>query len=173
MPADPDAAGGARRDPPPVVGLVAEIRAAWSLVPAPPTDEVKVLAWGWGEQSWRVFVGVAPLDVDIDSAGFLGCTPLLDLPPRAAAAYLGPYLLSIIAGLQFQAENVVFYDLLTRAHLLHCLSEERFWTEVVRAELSSEGARAVEDCCVFLAANRGPLALPDDQCARMLELARR
>ena len=50
----------------------------------------------------QVFVGIAPVEVDISSPGFLGCTPLLDLPPTAAAPYLGTYLLSLLQGLKFQ-----------------------------------------------------------------------
>jgi hypothetical protein len=43
------------------------------------------------------------------SAGFLGCTPLLDLPPAAAAAHLGTYLLSLLHGLSLQERAGLFH----------------------------------------------------------------
>jgi hypothetical protein len=64
------------------------VRDAWASIPAPPAEDLKYMAWGWGEDAARELTGVAPMDVDMESKGFYAATPLLDLPPRAAAAHL-------------------------------------------------------------------------------------
>jgi hypothetical protein len=84
------------------------------------------MAWGWGEEAWQAFVNVAPMDVDIDSVGFNAADPLLNLPPRAAAAYLGPYLLSLLRGVEGQLAIGLFHDITTRAHTLTCLMLPNF-----------------------------------------------
>lgn len=152
--------------------LTAAVRSAWSAVPAPPAEDLKYMAWAYGEDSWRAFVNVDPVDVDIHSSSFLGCTPLLDLPPRAAAAYLGPYLLSLFEGLQFQEKKIVFYDILTRAHVLHVLSEESFWRSVIRAHLPPARLQCVRSCCAFMASESQQLNLSEEQRNQILALAR-
>src|SRR5688572_8505297 len=107
--------------------MEAAVRAAWSRIPAPPVDDVKWLGWSCGEESWRAFAGIAPMDVDISSPGFYACTPLLDLPPHAAAAYFGTYVLSLLRSLRLQEGTGLFGDLLTRAHVIHCLTNAEFW----------------------------------------------
>ena len=92
------------------------IRKAWSGFPASPAEELKSLEWEFGETSAREFVGVPPMDVNIGSAGFLGCTPLLTIPASAAATYLGTYMLSLTEGISYQEKIGIFHDLLTRAH---------------------------------------------------------
>jgi hypothetical protein len=44
------------------------------------------VAFTCGEEGSRALIGIAPVDVDITSVGFLACTPLLDLLHAAAAA---------------------------------------------------------------------------------------
>jgi hypothetical protein len=41
------------------------VRDAWASLPAPPADDLKYMAWGWGEEAAREFTGVAPMDVDL------------------------------------------------------------------------------------------------------------
>ena len=72
--------------------LSAEIKVAWAAVDAPPPKDKAIMDWEYGEDAVKAFVGVRPVDVDIESVGFRSATPLLELPGNAAAAYLGPYL---------------------------------------------------------------------------------
>jgi len=151
--------------------VAATIRLAWSRIPPPPAEDLKYLSWACGEDAWRTLVNVAPVAVDTSAAGFLGCTPLLDLPPRAAAAYLGPYLLSLIEGLKFQSENGVFYDILTRAHVITCLSDADFWNGVIRTHLPADCREALVELSALLASYREMMALPDGQLAQIADLA--
>ena len=129
------------------------------------------MAWGWGEEAWRAFVGIAPAEVDISSGGFLACTPLLDLPAKAAAAYLGTYLLSLLDGLKFQENCGIFYDLLTRAHLIHCLSEPNFWRTVIRPHLPTECQNTLTEFCSYLASRRDLLALSQEEIDLIVSLS--
>ena len=107
--------------------LRTEVHAAWDLWPVPDPADLQTLADEWGVKVWTAFAGVPPLEVDIGSSEFLQCTPLLDLPPPAAAAYLGTYLLSFLHSATLQRNTGMFYDFTTRAHLLVCLQNENFW----------------------------------------------
>jgi hypothetical protein len=139
--------------------MAAAVRAAWSRIPAPPDEDLQYMAWGWGEDAWRAFVGIAPVDVDISSPGFNAATPLLDLPPRAAAAYLGTYLLSLLHSLALQEGTGLFSDLLTRAHVIHCLTEPDFWRNVIRPCLPEECRQTLVEFSSYLTARREMLAL--------------
>ena len=139
-------------------------------VPAPPSEDLKYLAWGWGEEAARAFVGVAPIDVDINSSGFSACTPLLDLPPRAAAAYLGSFLMSLLKGLEFQQATGIFDDVLSRAHTLTCLTLPNFWEHVIRPFLSPECRDVLAQVVTFLVAEREALALTQEQVDVMVAL---
>jgi hypothetical protein len=114
------------------------VRAAWSTVPAPPKDDMIWMDWDSGQDATLALTGVAPMDVDIRSSGFSVATPLLDLPPRAAAAYLGTFLLSLLQGLEFQRVVGFFDDVITRAHTMTCLMDQNFWNDVIRKQLSPE-----------------------------------
>lgn len=153
--------------------LAAAVREAWSRVPTPPTEDVESLAWTCGEDVVDAFAGVAPVDVDVSSSEFLGCTPLLELPSPTAAAYLGSYMLSLLEGLAFQRSHVVFYDLLTRAHLIHCLGEPSFWQSVIRPNLPRECTEVLQRFCAYLASNSDLLALRRDQAIRIVALSER
>lgn len=144
------------------------VRRAWSTVPAPPAEDLQLMEWGWGEKAANAFVGVAPVDVDIQSGGFAAATPLLDLPPRAAAAYLGPYLLSLLDGLEFQKRVGLFDDVLSRAHTLTCLTSPDFWAEVIRPFLPAECRDVLVEVVAYLTSERGMLALTDEQIETML-----
>lgn len=147
------------------------VRIAWSQIPPPPAEDLKYMAWGCGEDAWRTFVGIPPVAVDISSKSFLKCTPLLDLPAAAAAAYLGTYLLSLLDGLKFQEDFGVFYDILTRAHVIQCLSESSFWQEVIRPHLPAECRQTLAELVAYLAPRRELLALPQDQMDRIVALS--
>ena len=147
------------------------VRKAWAPIPAPPAEDLKFMAWGWGEEAWHAFVNVAPMDVDIRSAGFYAATPLLDIPSRAAAAYLGPYLLSLLQHLDFQKNVGIFYDCITRAHTLTCLLLPSFWEEVIRPFLPSECRQVLVEVVAFLASEREALPLTQEQADTMVALA--
>lgn len=151
--------------------LIEAVREAWSGVPAPPAEDLQYVDWGWGEAAERALVGVTPMDVDITSAGFLGTTPLLDIPPRAAAAYLGPYLLSLLRGLSLQEQTGLFHDVITRAHVLNALSQEDFWRDVIRPFLSADVQRTLVDLAHYLASRRDLLGLAQEYADRIVTLA--
>jgi|tagenome__1003787_1003787.scaffolds.fasta_scaffold20844416_2 hypothetical protein len=142
--------------------LFEAVREAWDVVPAPPAEDLQYMEWGWGEEAARAFVGVRPVDVDIESHGFYAATPLLDLPPRAAAAYLGTYLMSLLKGLQLQQLSGVFDDVLTRAHTLTCLSLPSFW-ERVSSLLTPDCHRVLVEVVGYLTTMKTELALTDQQ----------
>lgn len=147
------------------------VRAAWRDVPPPATDEMKGMEWGWGEAAARAFVGVAPVDVDTESAGFHAATPLFDLPPSAAAAYLGTFLISLLSSIELQESIGLFDDLVTRPHTITCLTSESFWARVIRRCLAPTRQHVVEEVVRFLAAKKDVLALTAEQVAAMARLA--
>ncbi len=151
--------------------LYEDVRAAWASIPAPPAEDLQYMAWGWGEEAARAFVGVAPVDVDIGSHGFHAATPLLDLPPRAAAAYLGTFLLSLLKGLEFQQAFGLFDDVLSRAHTLTCLTSPAFWKRVIRPLLPLQCREVLAEVVSFLASEQEALALTREQVDTMLALA--
>jgi hypothetical protein len=139
------------------------VRDAWAPIPAPPVEDLKYMAWGWGEDAAREFTGVAPMDVDMSSKGFFAATPLLDLPPRAAAAYLGTYLLALLRGLEFQKAVGIFTDVLHRAHTLTCLTFPPFWERVVKPFLPPKCREVLAQVTLFVASEHETLALtPED-----------
>ena len=149
------------------------VRAAWSAVPAPPKDDMKILHWEGGEDAVLAFTGVAPMDVDVESIGFDMTTPLLDLPPRAAAAYLGTFLISLLQGLDFQERVGIFDDFLSRAHTLQCLTQPKFWEEVIRKCSPPECQEAVVKVSRFLASKHDDLPLDQEQVDTLVALANR
>lgn len=151
--------------------LYEAVRDAWASIPAPPVEDLQHMAWGWGDEAARAFVGIAPVDVDHDSTGFHAATPLLDLPPRAAAAYLGTYLMSLLKGLEFQESVGIFDDVVTRAHTLTCLTLPRFWERVIRPYLSPRRREVLSQVVSYLAAQKDALALTQEQVDLMLALA--
>jgi hypothetical protein len=130
---------------------------AWASIPAPPAEDLKYMAWGWGEDAAREFTGVAPMDVDITSKGFHAADPLLDLPPRAAAAYLGTYLLALLRSIEDQKAIGIYVGF--RAHILTCLTTPRFWERVVKPFLPPKCREVLAQVTLFFASEHEALAL--------------
>lgn len=151
--------------------MMAVVHKAWSAVPAPPAIDLRYIEQECGQDSARAFVGVAPVDVDISSPGFLGCMPLFDIPPKATAAYLGTYVLSLLHGLRVQERVGLFADVISRAHTIHCLTAENFWRDVIRPHLSEECRQALRELSVYLASRRALLDLPKEQSDSLVSLA--
>lgn len=141
--------------------LNAEIQAAWALMEAPAPQDMTVMDWEYGEDAKKAFVGVRPIDVDINSAGFAAATPLLELPAHAAAAYLGPYLLSLIKG--FQIEEAVGFpvDIKTRSYTIFAMSSANFWTDIAGPHLN--------DACVSVLAKVARFAVENSEVFQLSE----
>jgi len=150
--------------------LLEEVRDGWSAIPAPPAEDMEYMDYGWGEEAARAFIGVEPVDVDISSVGFYAATPLLDIPPRAAAAYLGTFLLSLLKGIELQESIGLFTDILSRAHTLTCLESPSFWQKVIRPHLPPNCQKVLIRVVNFLIAKAKALALTEDQKNIMLTL---
>jgi hypothetical protein len=147
------------------------VRDAWASIPAPPAEDLKYMAWGWGEDAARAFIGVAPMDVDRESKGFYAATPLLDLPPRAAAAYLGTYLLDLLRSLEFQKSVGIFSDVRHRAHTITCLTTPDFWEEV-RPFLPPKCREVLAQVALFIASEHEAFAsLTPEKVATIRALA--
>jgi hypothetical protein len=147
------------------------VRTAWSTVPAPPDDDMKSMEWAWGKEAALAFTGVAPMAVDIRSSGFAAATPLLDLPPRAAAAYLGPFLVALLKGLEFKLRVGFFDDVLTRAHTITALTNRRFWATAIRKHLPQRAQEAAEKAAIHVADHRDAFGLDQIQVDALLNLA--
>jgi hypothetical protein len=145
--------------------LNAEIHAAWAVMEAPAPQDMAVMDWEYGEDAKKAFVGVRPIDVDIGSAGFAAATPLLELPAHAAAAYLGPYLLSLIKG--FQIEEAVGFpvDIKTRSYTLFAMSSPTFWTDIAGPHLN--------DACVSVLGKVARFVVQNDEVFQLSEEERR
>ena len=142
------------------------IREAWASIPAPPAEDLKYMAWGWGEDAAREFTGVAPMDVDRRSKGFFAATPLLDLPSRASAAYLGTYLLSLLRTIEEQKTIGIYVDLLQRAHVITCLRTPYFW-EDIKPFLSPKCREVLAQVTLLVASEHEDFALTPKQVETM------
>ena len=151
--------------------LISAVRQAWSRIPAPPAEDMRVVEWECGEEGVQALVSIAPMDVDIGSAGFLGCTPLLELPPAAAAAYLGTYVWSLLDNLALQEKVGIFADVGTRAHVLHCLMHPRLWQTAIRPFLPAECRQALVELSSHLASRRNLLAISQEEVDQIRTLA--
>ena len=146
------------------------VRDAWASIPAPPAEDLKYMAWGWGEDAAREFTGVAPMDVDTHSKGFFAATPLFDLPNRAAAAYLGTYLVYMLRSLERQKAIGIYSDVILRAHIFTCLTTPHFW-EDIRPFLPPKCREALAQVTLFFASEPEALALTPKQVETMRALA--
>lgn len=147
------------------------VRHAWAPVAAPPIDDLDMMEWKWGGSAAQAFTGIAPVDVDTDSPGFHAATPLMDLPPSAAAAYLGTYLLSLLQSLMLQESAGIYDDIVTRPHTLTCLTNPGFWNRVIRPHLTAPCLRATTEVARHLATRQDELALTTAQAQALREAA--
>ncbi len=123
--------------------LKAEVQAAWSVMEAPSPQDMALMDGEYGEDAKNAFVGVRPADVDIDSVGFMAATPLLELPAHAAAAYLGPYLVSLLKGFQMQEVVGVSIDIKIRSHTIFAMASSSFWVDIAEPYLGDACVAAV------------------------------
>lgn len=144
---------------------------AWSQVKAPPIDDLEMMEWKWGKPAAQAFMGVAPVDVDTDSPGFHAATPLMDLPPTAAAAYLGTYLLSLLQSLMLQESVGIYDDIVTRPHTLTCLTNQGFWNRVIRPHLPTPCLQATAEVARYLTTRHADLPLTPMQVTALREAA--
>jgi hypothetical protein len=152
--------------------LKAEIKAAWAEMEAPPPQDMAIMEWEYGEDARDAFVGVRPVDVDIDSPGFLAATPLLELPSHAAAAYLGPYLVSLLQGFQLQQGFGVPVDIKTRAYTIYALSSPRFWTDIASPNLSDACVSVLAKVARFVVENGDVFQLSEEETRGLERLGR-
>jgi hypothetical protein len=146
------------------------VRFAWLNVNLPPKEEMSVMTQSCGTSAAQAFLGIPPMEVDIESAGFHSATPLFDLPPTAAAVYLGTFLLSLLKSLEFQAQTGMFDDLLTRPHTLTFLTSERLTTRVID-RLTHGQRQALATVARYLATQQTALATTRHQVERLRAVA--
>jgi hypothetical protein len=152
--------------------LLEKVRRVWSRIDAPAAHDMRALRWESGDEAAKAFTGVKPVDVDIQSPGFRMATPLLELPARATAAYMGTYMISLLFGLIVQ-ENVGFpTDITTRAHTLSIMMAPNFWTDIAGPHLPPECLDVVGDVAALVISRRDELTLTDKDVARFEKLIR-
>lgn len=152
--------------------LMKRVKRVWSVIDAPAFEDLKHMEWGWGKQAAEAFRGVKPVDVDIASPGFQAATPLLDLPARAAAAYLGPYLISLLYRLDIQEQVGFPTDIRTRAHTITVMTAPNFWTEIVGPHLPADCLEVLGEVADLMITKRVPLALTEDDVVNLQRLIR-
>ena len=152
--------------------LLKKVKRVWSGIDAPAAEDMKYMEWGWGKEAAEAFIGVKPVDVDIDSPGFQAADPLLELPARAAAAYLGTYLISLLDGLDIQEKVGFPTDIATRAHTLAVLVAPNIWTEIAGPHLPPDCLEVVSEVVDLLVSRRVPLVLTDAEVAKLQRLGR-
>jgi hypothetical protein len=142
--------------------LANEVEEAWTNVPAPHVGELSLITWNWNQEEVDTFIDVAPMKVDIDSVGFYASTPLDKMPSEFASAYLGTFLRSLMLSLGEQKAVKFFDDALTRAHLVTCLKEKRFWDEVIKTHLSGKRLEVLLGAIECMVQERENLGLDDE-----------
>ena len=143
------------------LGSALVVEEAWADVPAPFLREAPPISGSLTRSEAETFVDVAPMKVNVNSPGFLAATPLDDLPPQAAAAYLGTFLRAMMMSLHEQQTVKFFEDPLTRAHVITCLKEERFWERVVQPHITGKRREALGAVIECMIQNREDLGLDD------------
>lgn len=152
--------------------LKAEIRTAWSAMEAPPAQDMTFLDWEYGEDAVRAFVGIQPVDVDIESPGFRIATPLLDLPAQAAAAYLGPYLVALLESFQLEEAWGFPVEIKTRVHTIFTLAWPNFWTDIAAPNLSDACVSALGKVTRFVIEHSEVFQLSSDETRGLERLLR-
>ena len=148
--------------------MKAEIKAAWAELDAPNPNDMAFMKWEYGEDAVRTFAGVRPVDVDIDSVGFAAATPPLELPANAAAAYLGPYLVSLLEGFQIEEADGFSIDIKTRSHTISTLTSPDCWTDIASPYLSGPCLSVLGNVARFIV-EHGDLFQLDENEERGLE----
>lgn len=139
--------------------LIGAVEQAWADVPAPHLVDLRLTGWNWTQEEADAFIDVAPMAVDINSVGFLAATPLLDLPAQAAAAYLGTFLRALMVSLHEQKVVGFFEDPLTRAHVVTCLKDRRFWDEVIKPHVSGQRLEVLLEVIDYMVRKQDDLGL--------------
>jgi hypothetical protein len=152
--------------------ILDEVRRAWSDVPAANLDDIASIRIRSGKESAQAFEGVKPIDVDIESTGFLSATPLFELRPRAAAAYLGTYLIFYLDDYGIQLAAGVPTDVFNRAHLITFLTRPNFWADFARPHLDGKCIDALGKTVAFVIEHAEDLLLSDKEIDRLGRLLR-
>jgi hypothetical protein len=152
--------------------LSEKVKRVWSGIDAPSIDEMKYMAWSSGNEAARAFIGVKPVDVDISSWEFDAAVPLFDLPARAAAAYLGPYIISMLNGIDLQEEVGFATDIATRSHTLAVMTSPDFWTDIAGPNLPPDCLEIIGEVADLMITKRGLLLLEDAEVATLQRLIR-
>lgn len=152
--------------------LKAEVKAAWAPVEAPPAQDMTFMDWEYGEEAVSTFVGVRPVDVDVDSVGFLVATPLLDLPARAAAAYLGTYLFALLEGFQMEEALGFPVEIKPRVHTIFTMASPGFWPDIVAPHLGDECVAVLGKVARFVVAHGDAFMLSEDETRGLERLTR-
>jgi hypothetical protein len=152
--------------------LLDKVKRVWSGIDAPAAEDMKHMEWGWGKAAAEAFTGVKPADVDIRSSGFQAASPLLELPARAAAAYLGTYLISLLYGLDIQEKVGFPTDIATRSHTLAVMTAPNFWPEIAGPHLPPDCLEALREVADLMISERVPLALTNAEVAKLRRLTR-
>ena len=152
--------------------LSVKVKQAWSVMEAPAAGDMQNMEWGSGKEAAEAFTGVKPVDVDIDSIGFQAASPLLDLPARAAAAYLGPFIISLLEGLDLQEKAGFPVDIATRSHTLAVMTDPNFWTDIAGPNLPPACLEVLSEVADLMISQRVQLALDDEDVAKLQRLTR-
>lgn len=150
--------------------LLKKVRRVWSVIGPAPIEDMRNMRWFSGDQAAKAFMGIKPVDVDIDSPGFQAAEPLLELPGRAAAAYLGTYLISLLDGLDIEEKAGFSTDITTRAHTVTVMMAPNFWPEIAAPYLPPACLGVVGEVAELMISRRELLALTDAEVARLERL---
>ena len=97
----------------------------------------------------------------------MAATPLLELPANAAA-YLGPYLVSLLQGSQIQETVGLPVDVKTRSHAIFAEASPGFWTDIASPHLSKACVSVLGKVALFII-EHGDAFLLSEQETRELE----
>lgn len=154
------------------VDLADEVQSAWSAFNAARAEEMEYFTIGWGQRVKHLFVGIRPVDVDIDDEDFLTEGPLHDLHPAAAAAYLGPYLRALLLDLAFQEKIGYFTEPMLRSHVIVFLASPTAWPDVLKPYLPVQCKKTLGLVVDYFLASEKLLYISDEQRRSMEKTSR-
>jgi hypothetical protein len=149
-----------------------QVQSAWSKFDAVPVEDMEYFTRGWGKRIEHLFVGVKPSDVNIEDGNFLIEMPLIEVNPRAASAYLGPYLKAFLLDLAFQEKVGFFSEPLLRSHVIVFLTNPRVWTDTLKDNLPDDCKAALGHAVKFCLKAAELLALPEEKAQSLERLSR-